>query len=293
MPFLECLESYSPAAGTKRVKVRRQICKGGFCAVAVLAASIFTGPASAAGDPYTGSAKALALSPAEAGFASIVSVNSRPRAAGILPGLRSSWTTVYARPAASPNAGTAMINILVYKGEKAAAAQYKAMCLTPDCSHRIDPNGWRYKRQTTREKATVVGLCRNLVVGMSIVGGSILEAREALDLIFTAAFGNCRPQGPAAGRSAYWTEDQAETFVLARVRVTDCQIFPESSNCRRFGSWPVSDADCRGADELGMTFRYRRFTCEILVRDGNGRPLARGDIAVWPTGPTTARWSLL
>jgi hypothetical protein len=88
----------------------------------------------------------------------------------------------------------------------------------------------------------------------------------------------------------YWPESRAEAFVVAKVKIPACNVYPDDNRCP---GWQVSiaviSADCRGASELGTTFRYNRFTCKIILYNND----AEGAIAVYVVGPTTFHWKIL
>ena len=99
----------------------------------------------------------------------------------------------------------------------------------------------------------------------------------------------------------YWSESRAESIVLQKVKIPDCW-FSDDNRCANppgpFWAnggprWKLQSADCTGADEYRSSFKFRRFTCKIVVADYYGRPLANGVVAVYPTGPMTLRWKLL
>lgn len=103
----------------------------------------------------------------------------------------------------------------------------------------------------------------------------------------------------ATPRKWYWTEAHAETAILA-TRLPYCRVYPDDSGkClatgqRRPGAplgvrIPLVASECKGAGELGQTFRYSRFSCRVLAYDRQ----TRLDLAVYVTGPTTFRWAVL
>jgi hypothetical protein len=100
--------------------------------------------------------------------------------------------------------------------------------------------------------------------------------------------------GSAAGgvpkKSYYWPESRAESFVVAKVKIPGCNVWPDDNRCP---GWQVSvaviSADCSGASELGTTFKYNRFTCKVVLYNND----AEGKIAVYVVGPTTFHWKIL
>jgi hypothetical protein len=99
----------------------------------------------------------------------------------------------------------------------------------------------------------------------------------------------------------YWTEARAETLVQEKVGIPDCW-FSGDSRCDNppgpyWASggprWKPASADCTGADEAGTSFKFGRFACKIVIADYYGKPLARGIVAVYPTGASTMRWKLI
>ena len=88
----------------------------------------------------------------------------------------------------------------------------------------------------------------------------------------------------------FWSESYAEDMVVAKVKIPACNVGGADSTCGTQAAYRVVNAECRGLDEKPGTFTYSRFTCDI--RAGyQGR--IGGRIGVWPTGPTTLRWSIL
>jgi peptidoglycan/LPS O-acetylase OafA/YrhL len=98
----------------------------------------------------------------------------------------------------------------------------------------------------------------------------------------------------ASPRKAYWTQSQAETAVIAKVRLPYCRVFPADSACgagsmRVLIGIRILSASCVGADELRAMFTYSRFTCDVTTY---GRH-AQGHLAVYVTGPGTFRWKTI
>ena len=124
-------------------------------------------------------------------------------------------------------------------------------------------------------KAATIPLVRRAIAGIGC-------------LVATIAFAS--PVGATAPKKYYWPASRAEAFVVAKVKVPACNVYPEDNRCP---GWQVSiaviSADCRGASELGTTFRYNRFTCKIVLYNDD----AEGTIAVYVVGPTTFHWKIL
>jgi hypothetical protein len=77
------------------------------------------------------------------------------------------------------------------------------------------------------------------------------------------------------------------------VKIPYCVVHPDDSDCGRLPAVRISESHCTGADELGSTFTYSRFTCEVILRDYYGREIAHGKLAVYPTTTGTVRWSII
>jgi hypothetical protein len=94
----------------------------------------------------------------------------------------------------------------------------------------------------------------------------------------------------APSKKWYWSETQAEALVVKKVRVPYCRVFPDSPTCPgdRVLMY-LESADCVGADELGSSFKFNRFRCQVVINYG----YAKGRIAVYVTGPTTLRWKII
>jgi hypothetical protein len=94
----------------------------------------------------------------------------------------------------------------------------------------------------------------------------------------------------ATPKKWYWSETQAEALVVKKVRVPYCRVFPDSPTCPgdRVLMY-LESADCVGADELGSSFKFNRFRCQVVINYG----YAKGRIAVYVTGPTTLRWKII
>lgn len=96
-----------------------------------------------------------------------------------------------------------------------------------------------------------------------------------------------------------WTASQAERLVLQKVRIPFCRVFPNENDCANGrpipgshgtrGGYRVASASCVGTDEIGSSFRFPRFSCEVVT----AQYPRQGHIAVYVTGPTTFRWKII
>lgn len=202
---------------------------------------------------------------------------------------------------------TATISVQVFKTEAAARTSLdSARC--EGCELGSFKTRWKYKLglqpagDGTSTTVTMIGQCRNLRTDITATlpfGRIALTAwpRQVTDSVFVKAerlgmtrCGQTRTTPAPTGRW-FWTESYAEAMVIKKVRIPGCNVYPENPNCDRIAGAPfrLGRAECRGLDEKPGTFTYSRFTCEIVLYNGQ----ARGRIAVWPTGPTTLRWRIL
>jgi hypothetical protein len=119
--------------------------------------------------------------------------------------------------------------------------------------------------------------------------------------IFAALIVIAAPASATTPKKWYWTQSHAETTVLQRVKIPTCWVWPDNRCDNPPGPFwangggrvKPATTDCSGADEYHSSFKFNRFTCKIMVADGNGVPAARGTIALYVTGATTFRWKLL
>lgn len=265
-----------------------------------LALPVPAGATAAEGAPYYGSARSLALTAEDAGFA-VIQSSSAAVPAGVKPaaGVRSRWVTSYS--GVGNREGTALVQVLVFESEAAAGAHFGRAC-PGACSSGTDAAGWRYKSATVASAggrtAVVLGVCHNITVTVEEAApASVALLTRASKFVVWMIMDQAVQSGMdscisiAADRRAYWTENEAEQRVRASVRIPDCLVYEGPGCARRVGDRP-SSAECTGADEYDSTFTYPRFTCAIVINDGYGRPRSRGRIAVFPTG-ATFRWVLL
>lgn len=268
----------------------------GWCvAVATVTAAVVAAAAFAAGPGlFNGSAKALI--PHRAG--ATITSQSVPKFSHPKPGMRSSWSATYSD-------GVSLL-AAVFSSEAAAKNSYASNC--GGCDTGTDPTGWHYKHAydaasgTNPAVATVVGWCHNVVVAASDAHGAGIAlttaARDEANQVFARAIilgmSPCQTTSAIPPKTkVYWSENQAEAVITARLHVPNCDVFPDQENCDRQAPWRVSSAKCTGADERNGSFTYSRFSCDIEVDDGNGAPIAQGRIALYPTGTTTFVWKLL
>lgn len=202
-----------------------------------------------------------------------------------------------------PSVGTGTISIEVFKVEAGATAKWGTL---PGTVARM--NGWwlKWSFQVGSDRlrtVSIVGHCRNLVVAAS---RAALDNRDhltkRLKIIVDDVFAKAIAAGmtacgssqgaapPSSAKKYYWTESEAEAMVVQKVRLPYCTVWPNDSDCRAQSAWPLEDARCRGIDELGTTFRFNRFTCDVVA---SYRYKKGGRIAVWVTGLTTLRWQLI
>jgi hypothetical protein len=204
-----------------------------------------------------------------------------------------------------PLSGT--LAVRVFPTEAAAKASYAASCL--GCrGGTVVPQKWPYKFRydnvggVANGGVTLSGLCRNVaaeVVLTTPLGLSTLNAwgKKLLWPVFDKAVAlgmtqcGAAPSPPPRTGSYFWTESEAEAMVIRKVLISQCNI-SNTAGCEYARRERVKSAECRGLDEKPGTFTYSRFTCEIVTgsRYYTG---ARGRIAVWPTGPTAMRWTVL
>ncbi|HZT15702.1 MAG TPA: hypothetical protein VFA19_07105 [Gaiellaceae bacterium] len=251
---------------------------------------------------YPATATSLLPSAMSAGYDRIASQSAKPLAAHPKPGLRSSATRQYR--STDPVLGVEILGAMVFRSEAQARAQYASVC-THGCD-AMKFNGWSFKRRSEVEPATsdkavtLVALCRNVVLGAIRVASDnadhiTRQLRGTLDAVFAKAYSSgMTPCGSAATPlprtgTYYWSESQADTFVVKLVRIPYCDAFANDSGCSGEAPLRLQSADCRGVDERGSTFTYSRFECDVVVYGG----YARGRIAVFPTGPASLRWKLL
>jgi hypothetical protein len=260
-------------------------------------------PLAAAPSIYKLSAKALIPSADVAGFDRITSQSAKPITGKAALGLTSSWTADYTSAANETGVGT--IGVLVFRSEAAAGVQYSSACSSGCDVQRW--HGWRLKRSFELSPSgnrfrivSVVANCRNLVVGGTI---SALDNKDHLTIrlksIVDAMFGRAvatgmtrcgsQPVPPPSGQKFYWSEDQANAIVVAKVRLPDCVVIPSDTDCAGRTGFALSSADCQGYDELGTSFTFNRFECRVLTYGGD----FEARIAVYVTGPTTFRWKTL
>lgn len=104
---------------------------------------------------------------------------------------------------------------------------------------------------------------------------------------------------PTAAKRWYWTQSRAETLVLAKVRLPGCRVSPDPTNCSASGAplpgrhpigFTLGEVRCSGAGELGVSFKYSRFSCEVV---SSYPPYFTAEIAVYVTGPNTFRWAII
>lgn len=289
-----------------------------FLAVGVIGLCLLGVAAAAPPSIYKGLAKHLIPSADDAGYAQVVSQSGRPLTSRPKPGLLSSWTASYSggtNDNGIPNSGVGTVGVMVFRTEAAAKAQYEGICV--GCDHQRF-HGWQLqcmKLQRAGEcghpmpqcsgcsftsSLTLLARCRNIVVAEANVGsryGSKAILSAVGDHAVTGGMTACGASSastplPPTG-SVYWSESQAEENVIRSVKIPACNV-SSSTNCAGEPGLVVDTANCRGSDERDSTFTYSRFTCEITVAYYHGGdPLARGHIAVYPTGPTTLRWKII
>lgn len=263
--------------------------------IAVVAASAAARP----GPLYSGAARTLAPTAAQAGFSSITSAVPRALSTKPKPGLASVWTIKYAT--GTTEAG--ILSIQVFHTAAAAHQQYTIDCAT-GCSTGIDPAGWRFKLLVSGDPngyhtVSVVSACQNVIAGMthssSVSVGNLTKAdRNVIDLVFNKAISvGCKPAQEIPTKKVYWTESHAEQAVVHTLRVPFCWLYPDETDCARFPGYHPATAHCTGADELGSSFTFSRFDCTIEVDDPYGRDIGDGHVAVYPTGPSAFVWKLL
>jgi len=92
----------------------------------------------------------------------------------------------------------------------------------------------------------------------------------------------------------YWSEAYAEQRVLAKVKILYCKFVPDDPGCVKGGRlrrtrFATADVSCLGSTELGTTFKYNRFRCDVAIFEYQG--VAR--IGVQVTGVSTFVWQVL
>jgi hypothetical protein len=113
-------------------------------------------------------------------------------------------------------------------------------------------------------------------------------------LVFAATSSSATP------KKWYWTQSRAEALVVARVKLPFCRVDPSDPDCAPNGvprpghpnliGFSLGEAQCSGSDELGSSFRYRRFSCRVITPYP---PYFRATVAVYVTGAATFQWKLL
>jgi hypothetical protein len=264
--------------------------------------------ASPAPSLYKGTAKRLVPTLAQEGYGHI---SAAGKAAPAKPGLVSSWTVEYRDD--DVMLGQEGLDVMVFRSEAAADAVYAKSC-TADCdAMRFD--GWHFKRRftpatngTDPRTIAIAAQCRNVIVGVARVA---LDNRDHLttrlkltiDGIYkrAASFGMTRcgssAQPPSVG-TYYWAEAQTETAVVKSAKVPYCKVEPNDPDCAGGPRYGLQTAECRGSNEKGATFTYARFSCRVVAgyisrQSGLEVVLGTGTLAVYPTGPTTFRWSII
>ncbi len=113
-------------------------------------------------------------------------------------------------------------------------------------------------------------------------------------LVLTAVFA---VSGQAASaKKWYWTEQHADAVVASqKTRIRSFQ--PQTPTI-----W-ADAADCRGVDELGSSFMFNRFSCEVTVyyqtrgggisSPGTYATTYRAPLLVWIIGPNTYHWKMV
>lgn len=273
-------------------------------AAIILAALGFAGSiALASASPlYQHPAKLLIPAPDGIDLGPVRSRSPSPLAAHPKPGLISSWTTNYESPKAE--IGVATIGVMVFQTAAQAQTQYAAACHGCDLKSF---DAWHFKRGAEPSPSgsgwqivTLITRCQNLVLGATRSAYNAVDYLTIrLELLLDAMYARAAALGmtscyrlpqpfPPTG-TFYWSEGQAEAAVVRSVKLLECDVFPDDPNCAAGPPVAAQTAICRGIDELGSTFTYSRFECDVTVGDG----YAKGRIAVYPTGPDTFRWKLI
>jgi hypothetical protein len=279
-----------------------------FATVAALAAVAAVAMAAPAPSLYKGTAKRLVPTLAQEGYGHI-SAAGKPAPAK--PGLVSSWTVEYRDD--DVMLGEEGFDIMVFRSEAAAGAVYAKSCTAGCDAMRFD--GWHFKRRftpatngTDPRTIAIAAQCRNVIVGVARVA---LDNRDHLttrvkltiDGIYkhAASFGMTRCGSsvpPPSIGTYYWGEAQAETAVVKSAKVPYCKVQPTDPDCAGGPPYALQSAACQGSNEKDTTFTYARFSCRVVAgyisrQSGLEIVLGTGTLAVYPTGPSTYRWSII
>jgi len=127
--------------------------------------------------------------------------------------------------------------------------------------------------------------------------GSVTRCNSSVVTLAEHRSGVLRPVVCPTSSRITWSESKAEMQVAAKV------FFGWQVNNKNWGSYTESvlSVTCRGVGETA-SFMFSRFDCAIVEGHPGyafgsqvfpDRPVAKGHIAVYVTGPTTFRWAIL